>query len=79
MSNVRITPRGHIPRRCNEKQPCAVLRLLTRGLSQLLRQYDWFNLWDFTLTLSYSSIKPHNTLLYSESFCAVFKAATSAL
>lgn len=72
MYNVRITPHDHIALRCNEKQPCAVLCLLMQGLSQLLRQYDWLNLWYFILTLSYPSIKPHNTFCYVWNYSVLY-------
>lgn len=72
MYNMRIAPRDHITLRCNEKQPRAVLCLLMQGLSQLLRQYDWLNLWYFILTLSYSSIKPHNTFCYVRNYSVLY-------
>lgn len=80
MYKVRITPHDHTTLRHNEKQRCTVLRLLMQGLSQLLRQYDWLNLWYFILTLSlFIHQAPQYFLLCSGLFCAVFKAATPAL
>lgn len=72
MYNMRIVPHDRITLRRNENQPRTVLCLLMQGLSQLLRQYDWLNLWYFVLTLSYSSIMPHNTFCYVQNYSVLY-------
>lgn len=78
--NARIAPRDRIPLRPNDKQPRAVLCAPMQGSSQLSGQYHSLNLWYFPLTLSLPLRQaPQYFLVWTELFCAVFKAATSAL